>query len=99
MSWKDILKNDKKYPDNKDKFPKYIRVDGEDYKLSSFSGMGTTASYNHVDPKVSYFDGHLEDLSLEYALKHSIDSEYQKEIEEASKRKNYDDYPEDEDFE
>ena len=60
--------------------------------------MGPTASYNHVDPKVSYFDGHLENLSLKYALKHSIDSEYQKEIEEASKRKNYDDYPEDEDF-
>ena len=96
MSWKNILKNDKEYADNRDKFPKYIRVDGEDYKLSSFAGA--TASYNHVDPKVSYFDGHLEDLTLEYALKHSIDSEYQKEIEEASKEW-LDDGPDDEDWE
>jgi len=87
MSWKKILKNDKKYPDNRDKFPRYIRVEGTDYKISSYSGMGTTASYNSIEMlnrKIFYSDGHLENLTLEYALKHNIDSEYEKEIQEES---------------
>ena len=80
MSWKDILKNDEEWPDNKDKFPKYIRVKGKDYKLSSFSGVGTHANYKWMD---DFFE-ELEDLTLEYALKHNIDSEYEKEIQEES---------------
>ena len=81
MSWIDILKNE-------NKFPSYIRVDGTDYELSSTSGYGSyaTAGYNNLDigRGVSFKDGHIEGITLEYALKHSIDSEYQKEIQEES---------------
>jgi len=76
MSWKDILKNEEE-----DKFPKYIRVNGEDYKLGLFTRLRNryTAGYYHVDTKEL-----LPNLTLEYALKHSIDSEYQKEIQRDS---------------
>jgi hypothetical protein len=78
MSWKEILKNEEEY----DKFPKYIRVNGEDYKLGSFRSFRNrhTASYYHVGT-----EEWLSNLTLEYALKHSIDSEYQKEIQRDSK--------------
>ena len=84
MSWKNILKND-----NRNKFPRYIRVDGVDYKISSYSGWGTSvvASYRSVEETERLSDGHLENLTLEYALKHNIDSEYQKEIEDYNRNK------------